>query len=262
MVARLAGVLADRRYWYLVPLFYMGLIASAELLIALAAPRAGLILHCAALSALLWHAASAARSRDRALLVCLALTPIMRAVGLWLSIPEICPSHQYLLASLPLFAATWVTARILGYSRGALGLTLRSLLIQMAVGLTGVIVGTLEYLILRPRPLAESLAWLDVWQPALILMVCTGLLEELIFRGLLLRAATGSLGTWGLWYSSLLFATMQSGYRCPVHLLFAFVVGAIWAWVVRHTGSLLGVALAHGLANVVALLVMPSLFAS
>jgi hypothetical protein len=132
----------------------------------------------------------------------------------------------------------------------------------MAVGLTGVIVGTLDYFILQPPPLANPLTWLDVWQPALILMVCSGLLEELIFRGLLLHAAMSRLGAWGLLYSSLLFATMQTGCRYPAHLFFAFVAGMVWAWVVRRTGSLLGVALAHGLTNVVALLIMPSLLAS
>lgn len=260
-MVRLVRVVADRRYWCLVPLCYLGLVASAELLIALAVPRAGMILHCLLLSVLLGHAAWAARSQDRALLACLALAPIMRIVGLWLSFPEICLSHQYLLASLPLFAATGMTTRVLGYSRDALGLTTRSLPIQIAVGSTGLIAGMLDYLILRPPSLASSLAWADVWQPALILLVCAGLLEELIFRGLLLRAAAGSLGGWGLWYSSLLFAALQIGYRSPAHLVLAFVMGAIWGWVVRHTGSLVGVALAHGLANVIVFLIMPSVLA-
>ena len=262
MMNRLTRMAADRRNWYLVPLSYAGLIASAELLIALAASRAGMILHCLLLTALLWHAAWTAHSKDRALLACLALAPIMRIVGLWLSFPEFSPCHKYLLVSLPLFAAAWVTARMLGYSRDALGLARRRLPVQMAVGLTGVIVGALDYLILRPPPLSRPLNWVDAWQPVLILLVCTGLLEELIFRGLLLRTAAGSLGVWGLWYSSLLFATMQTGYRSPAHILLSFVTAAIWAWVVRHTGSLLGVALAHGLTNVVALLILPSVLTS
>jgi hypothetical protein len=129
------------------------------------------------------------------------------------------------------------------------------------VGLTGLIAGVLDYFILRPPPLVGSLTWANVWQPILILLVCAGLLEELIFRGLLLRAATGSLGPWGLWYSSLLFATLQIGYRSPGHLVLAFSLGAIWAWTVQNTGSLVGVSLAHGLANVTVFLILPSLHA-
>jgi uncharacterized protein len=262
MATQLARVLQDRRYWFLVPLSYLGLIACAELLTALVAPRAGMILHCLLLPALLWHAAWAARSEDQALLACMAFAPLIRIVSLWLSLPEFSPLHHYLIASLPLFATVWVAGRTLGYSGHALALELRSLPVQMAVGLTGLIVGVLGYLILRPPPVATSLTWAEAWQPVLILLVCTGLLEELIFRGLLLRAGRDSLGSWGLWYTSVLFATMQIGYRSPAHFAFAFVMGAVWAWVVQRTGSLLGVALAHGLTNVVAFLVMPFVFGS
>ena len=257
MTTQLVRILEDRGPWFLVPLFYIGLISSAELLIAVAAPRAGMILHCLLLPGLLWHAACAARKQDRALLACLAFAPLTRIITLWLSFPELPQTRQHLLASLPLFAAVWVAWRMLGYSRHTFGLVLRGLPIQMAVGLTGLILGALEYLILRPPPLTSSLAFREVWQPVLILLVCTGLSEELIFRGLILRASTDCLGAWGLWYTALLFATMQIGQRSPAHFALAFVMGAVWAWIVRRTGSLLGVALAHGLTNIVVLLVMP-----
>jgi hypothetical protein len=84
-------------------------------------------------------------------------------------------------------------------------------------------------------------------------------LEGLTFRGLLLPAATASLGPWGLPYSALLFAAMQIGRRCPAHFLFALAMGAFFACVVHRTRSLSGVILAHGLANTLAFLVLPSL---
>ena len=63
MTTQLVRILEDRGPWFLVPLFYIGLISSAELLIAVAASRAGMILHCLLLPGLLWHAACAARKR-------------------------------------------------------------------------------------------------------------------------------------------------------------------------------------------------------
>jgi uncharacterized protein len=257
MAIQLAGVLRDRRYWFLVPLSYLGAIVVAELLTAFVLPCGGMLAHCLLLLALLGHAAWAARSQERALLVCLACAPLMRIVSLWLSFPELSLIHRSLIASLPLFAAFAVARRTLGYSRHALGLELGSLPVQMAVGLGGLVLGVLDYLILRPPPLITLLTWADAWQPLLILLLCTGLLEELIFRGLLLRASANRLGCWGIWYTSLLFATLQIGHRSPAHFAFSFAVGAVWAWIVQRTGSLSGVALAHGLTNVVAYLVMP-----
>ncbi|MCL7453270.1 MAG: CPBP family intramembrane metalloprotease [Anaerolineae bacterium] len=249
----LAPALRDPGRWFLVPLFYLALVATAELLAALANPRPGMILHCLLLLAMLWHASWAARAEGRALLVCLAFAPLIRIVSLWLSFPEFPLTYRYLAISLPLFAAVCVARRALGYSWSTLGLNLHGLPRQTAVALTGLLFGPLQYLILRPPPLS----WAEAWPPALILLLSSGLLEELIFRGLLLRASVDRLGRWGLWYSSLLFASLQLGQRSPAGFLFALWVGVFFAWLVLRTRSLLGVTLAHGLANAITFLVMP-----
>jgi uncharacterized protein len=253
----LAPALRDPGRWFLVPLLYLALVATAELLAALADPRWSLILHCLLLLAMLWHASWAARAEGRALLVCLAFAPLIRIVSLWLSFPEFPLTYRYLAISLPLFAAVCVARRALGYSWSTLGLNLRALPLQMAVGLTGLLFGPLQYLILRPPPLVPALGWAEAWPPALILLLSTGLLEELIFRGLLLRASVDRLGRWGLWYSALLFASLQLVQRSPAQFLFALWVGVFFAWLVLRTRSLLGVALAHGLVNAITFLVMP-----
>jgi uncharacterized protein len=182
-------------------------------------------------------------------------------VGSRLSAAGLTALSLILATSLPLFAAACIAGRFLGYPWQTLGLETRALPGQIAVASTGLGLGTLQYLILRPPPLAPAQTWAQIWPPALILLVSTGLLEELIFRGLLLRTATQALGAWGLAYSALLFATMQLGYRCPAHAAFAFAMGAFFACVVQRTRSLSGVTLAHGLANTLTFLVMPSVFA-
>ena len=111
----------------------------------------------------------------------------------------------YPIIYVPLLVAAFVTVRILGYSAEQIGLKIRLLPVQLAVALTGILFGVVEYHILMPEPLIAELTWQQVWLPALVLLVCTGFVEEFIFRGVLQRSAVGVFGWWGIVYVGLLF---------------------------------------------------------
>jgi hypothetical protein len=68
-----------------------------------------------------------------------------------------------------------------------------------------------------------------------------------------------ALGLSGIVIISLLFGAMHIGYRSPLAVVFACVVGYSFAYIVRRSGSLLGVSLAHGLANCTMLMLIPLL---
>jgi hypothetical protein len=94
---------------------------------------------------------------------------------------------------------------------------------------------------------------------ALVLMVSTGLAEELVFRGLIQRAATGAVGRFGFVYGAAVYAALYISYGSLPAVGWAWVVGLLFGWIVERTGSLFGVTLAHGFAALVALLAVPSL---
>ncbi|MGH2352075.1 MAG: lysostaphin resistance A-like protein, partial [Chloroflexota bacterium] len=130
--------------------------------------------------------------------------------------------------------------------------------LHLAVGLLGVPLGLLEYRILLPTPLAPGLAWPAVLLPALILLLSTGFAEELIFRGLMQRAAGAALGAWaGPLLITALFAVLHTGYRSWLDLAFVFLAGGLFAFLANRQGAIWGVSLAHGLTNIVLLLVGP-----
>jgi membrane protease YdiL (CAAX protease family) len=238
---------------------YLGAIGVAELLVTYVEPRLGMVVHCGVLLGLLFHSSRARGRATPAFLVSLAFAPLIRILSLSLPLTEFPLVYWYLLTSVPLFAAAWVAGRALGYDWGRLGLHLRGLPLQALIGLTGAAFGALEYLILRPEPLVPALRWADLWWPALVLLVSTGLLEEVIFRGLMQRAAGNVLGRWGMLYVALLFAVLHVGYRSLVDVLFVLGVGLFFGWTVERTRSLVGVTLSHGLTNIVLFLVMPFL---
>jgi membrane protease YdiL (CAAX protease family) len=238
-------------------LVYLALIALAELVTTFAEPRVGLTLHGGLLVILLLHTALASGHPYHRLLLGLSLAPLTRILSLSLPLVGFPLLYWYLVISVPLFVATVLTVRALGFSREQLGLTMRKIPVQFLVVLTGFTFGIAEYYILRPDPLIVSRTWQNVLVSGLILLVCTGFAEELIFRGVIQRASVQALGRFGLLYVALLFAVLHIGYKSVLDVVFVFIVALLFGWVAEATWSLVGISVAHGLTNIVLFLIMP-----
>jgi membrane protease YdiL (CAAX protease family) len=195
----------------------------------------------------------------RRLLLPLALVPLVRIISLSIPLAGIPQIWWYPIIYAPLFIACIVVMRISHFRAKQVGLTVGKWYVQLLIMLIGYLVGVGEYLILKPQALITNLTFQEIILPAIILTLSTGFVEELIFRGVLQRAAVDSFGNWGLVYISLLFAVMHMGYLSLIDVVFVFAVAMIFSFIVKFTGSLLGVSLAHGTANVVLYLVFPLL---
>ncbi|MFC1873302.1 lysostaphin resistance A-like protein [Chloroflexota bacterium] len=167
--------------------------------------------------------------------------------------------YWYPIIYLPLIFTAWVAGRHLNYSAREMGLTVQKLPLQVLVALSGFVFAIVEYYILRPQSLITQLTWAEVLFPALVLMVSTGFGEEFIFRGLLQRASKAALGKWNVIYVALLFTSFHLIHLSVIDIIFVFVVGLFFGWVVNKTGSLLGVTLAHGITNIGLYLIIPLL---
>lgn len=247
---------SGRSMW--IGLMYLAALTAAEVLTNLVEPRLGLLMHGVLLVALFFHTALSWEHPDHRLLLSLTFAPLIRLLSLSLPLAGFPTIYWYLIVSVPLFVAAAVAWRILGLSRTEIGINLRAFPLQMLVALTGLSLGYLEYRILQPAPLAQSLAWEEVWAPALILLICTGFAEELIFRGMMQQTAVEALGRgWGIVYVAALFAVLHVGYRSLTDVLFVFGVALFFGLVKSVTGSIVGVSLAHGLTNVLLFLTIP-----
>ncbi|MCJ7769146.1 MAG: CPBP family intramembrane metalloprotease, partial [Dehalococcoidales bacterium] len=156
--------------------------------------------------------------------------------------------------------------RILDYRPGDIGIRFGLLPLQLIIGLVGVGLGIVEYLILTPEPMVTELTWQTAWLPALVLLLSTGFVEEFIFRGVLQKTATEAFGGWGVVYVSFIFATLHIGWirtESPLAMLdivFVFIVALFFGWIVKKTGSLLGVTLSHGVTNIMLFIIAPFFF--
>jgi uncharacterized protein len=240
--------------------FYLAALALAELVATVINPRSGLLIDGILLVLILLQSSRRATRSEQKFLLTLALAPLIRLLSLSMPLLVFPYTFWYLVVGIPLFLSVFLVYRLIGYKPAEVGLSLGSgLPLQLAVGLTGLVFGYVEYRLLPPQLFTASFSQQNILLSALILLVFTGLLEELIFRGLMQRAALDAIKRLGPLYVSLVFAVLHIGYQSILNLVFVFLVGLFFSLVVARTRSILGVSLAHGLTNIMLYLVLPVL---
>ena len=237
---------------------YLIAIVVAELITSLRSVEAGVAVHLALLFVMPIHATFAPKP-VQALLIGLVLAPLIRVVSLAMPLAGLSPVNQYLLTSIPLVVAILVAMQTIGLTRREIGLRFTQPPLQLAIGLLGLPIGALAYAILRPQPLIAEPSWSSAVLPVLVFLLGVGFIEEMLFRGVLQTVARRELGEWGLWFATAVFAALHIGYLSPPFFGLVFIVGLAYAWIAMRTGSFVGVALAHGLTNVVVYLLLPLL---
>ncbi len=245
-----------------IAIIYLLAITLAELVTIFYVPVWGIVCYILILVAALLHSAIGLvdKYRYRQLVLSLALVPLVRILSLSMPLVNVPQLWWYPIIYAPLLAAAFVAMRILGYSAGQVGINLRFLPVQLAVALTGILFGVVEYQILTPESIIAELTWQQVWLPAVVLLVSTGFVEEFIFRGVIQLTAVEAFGWRGVVYVSLIFAVLHAGFLSWLDVVFVFVIALFFGWVVKKTGSLLGVTLSHGITNIMLFLVLPFLF--
>lgn len=236
---------------------FLLLIAGAETLIAFVSPQYGLALHSLLLVGLLLFCAIAPRESDSNLALSLTLMPLTRIISLAMPVTEFSRSLWYLAASLPLLVAAWLIIRHIGLTRRQLGIRPGNVLVQLMLMGGGLILGVISYNLLTPEPMSGNPPLSAFVLPIIILMLCTGFGEELIFRGVLQSTATPVLNRLTVLYVAIIYSVMHIGHLSLENALFIFAIGLVVGQVVRWSGSIFGVSLAHGLANVSMFLIMP-----
>lgn len=241
---------------------YLILVATAEAA-TIYDPAFGIAFHIAILFILLTHSVLAKNSAFSGFLLALAIVPLIRILSLSMPLAHFGYVMWFLLISIPIFIAIFTCMLIQKLSLKDVGIALpkaKDIPIEFGVVLLGPPVGILEYHILQPEPLLYELNPLLLIAPVLIMIIYTGFVEELAFRGLMQYHAIKTMGWWGILFVTIIFATMHIGNLIYWDVLLAFAVGGIYALVVKKTGSILGVSVSHGLVNVTLFLVAPLYF--
>lgn len=203
------------------------------------------------LSWALWH-----RDSSRNLFLALSLAPIIRIATIALPLPEFDEAYRYLVRAVPVLAGVIGIARALDLGPGDIGLTMRASGLQLLVAACGFALGAVQYRILEPEPLIDSLTWQNAAGPALALLVGSGIAEEVALRGVVQTQAE-RIWPWGWILAAAISALVHFGGSTAEHSVFIFGAALFFGWTVKVTRSIVGVILAHGLMTASTFVIFP-----
>ena len=245
---------------------YLILVAVAEFSMTLDHPKICIMSHAIILFLLLFHSVLE-WDKDEFLsrfLMALLLVPLIRILSFSLPYVHFNLVSWFIIVSVPIFIAIITIMWLQGLRPKDVGLlmpklTLRRMPIAAGVILVAIPIGVMEYFILKPNPL-PGLETADFISAVLILIICTGFLEELAFRGVPQYNAVRLFGKWvGIVIVSAFFGLLHAGNISPWNLdcVLAFSVGFLFSIVRERGGTIYGISIAHGLTNIVLFLIAP-----
>lgn len=192
------------------------------------------------------------------LLKCLTLAPLIRILSMSMPVAPLEQIHWFVIINAPLLVVVILFIKSQNLSLSHIGFKLGNPVLLLLIALSGVMLGVMDYNLLKPSPLIASPTLSNLLVPSVILMVFTGFSEEVIFRGLIQRNSEKMMGNLhALLLTSLLFAAMHIGWQSFPDLIFVFGVGIFYGYVFQKTRNLTGITLSHGITNITMFLVAP-----
>lgn len=247
---------------------YLAAVVASEATVAFVGAAYGVLCHAVVLIALLAFTVlepeplgspADAEAAPQALdvLPVLALVPLLRIVSLTMPLPALPELYWYGITGATLLLALALTGRFFsaewsretfaaGWSRA-----------QALVGLSGLPLGLLAYVVLRPEPLYPHLTPQLLAVGCLVLFLFNALTEELLFRGVLQRVLIDLFGKAGVVAAAGLFVVTYVGTRSAPYVVLIALVGLAFGRWVQVSGSLAGVVVAHALLSIGLVLVWP-----
>jgi membrane protease YdiL (CAAX protease family) len=270
---------------------YLILIALAEITVAYVSPQAGIFFHIIILCLLFIHSGFINKEKmsinklqwflikDKkkpsglvqilinkrvkltSILLALTLVPLIRILSLVMPLSHFPRIQWFIIIGVAVYLALFVLLFQQKINIKECGLQLptkKHIPIEVGIMLLGIPLGVAEYYILRPTPFIDSFSIGNLIVAVLILFIATGLMEEVIFRGLLQKKSTDILGVWpGIFFVTLIFAVLHIGNLSLLDILLVFSIGGLYAVVVKTTKTVLGVSISHTVVNVFLFLICP-----
>jgi membrane protease YdiL (CAAX protease family) len=203
------------------------------------------------------------RVKLTSLILALTLVPLIRILSLVMPLSHFPPIRWFIIIGTAVYLAFFVLIFQQKINRKEYGLQLpirKHLPIELGIILLGIPLGFAEFFILRPVPFIDSFSIENIVVAVLILFIATGLMEEIIFRGLLQKKSIDILGVWpGILFITFIFSMLHIGNLSFLDVLLVFCIGGLYAVVVKTTKTVIGVSISHTLVNVFLFIICPLL---
>lgn len=195
------------------------------------------------------------------LLLALTLAPLIRIMSLVMPLSNFPRIQWFIIVGIAVYISFIVLVIQQEIDIKKCGVRLpqtKHIPLELGIILLAVPMGFAEYLILKPEPFMSSFSIGSFIATILIFFIATGLMEELIFRGLIQKEAIETIGIWqGLLFVSILFAVLHIGNLSLLDVLLVFCIGGMYSLVVNKTKTIIGVTISHTITNVFLFVICP-----
>ena len=238
--------------------FPMSLIILAESLIFTGYMEAAMIVHALNLTFLIL---SFVYINNR-IYPALMLLPLFRLLNVAIPVFFQLTLFSYSFVYAPMFIPIYFILKEGFISRAEAGITWKGFWFYMPLAVVvGVALGWGEYTVLHAESLVPGSGMMYILALSVIMIVFVGLVEEFLFRSILLTVMEERLGfVAGLLASSVIFGIMHSGYHLPLEILYVSFAGVVFGLLFWLTRNLPVIALAHGVTNITLFLVAPDYY--
>jgi membrane protease YdiL (CAAX protease family) len=272
-------------------IIYLILITLAEITVAYVNPQTGVIFHIIILSILFIHSGYASKEKmslnelqwlyienykkpSRSIqksineitkiltvLISLTLAPLIRVLSLVMPLANFPRIQWFTIISVALYLSIFIVIQQQKITLTEYGFRWpkrKHIPTEIGIVLLAIPFGVMEYLILHPAPLVSSFSVENILVAVLILFIATGLIEEIIFRGILQKKTMNIMGAWqGMLFVTILFAMLHIGNLSFLDVLLVFFIGGLYSLVVNKTKTIIGVTASHTVVNIMLFIVCP-----
>ena len=187
--------------------------------------------------------------------------PVILLRIITLSMPQFfaSPLLQYSLIYAIMFMSIYFIVKSRNMSSKDLGIDFKRFHIYLPVGMIiGTIMAIIEYGILHPEPLIDTIGFIDVILISIVMFVFVGPVGEIIFRSILqVRLEKIFNPKYAILLSGAIFGMMYSSYGMVSEVLFATTFGIVNGYIFYKTRSLPFIVLVSGTANVMVFGILP-----
>lgn len=215
---------------------------------------------------LLHHYLFANADPNRYKLLLLSAIPLLRLISMAMPVGLVEPLYRYPMVGIPVFVSVALILRETALPWSQLGLQLppiqrtEQVWENILIALSGIPLGIMGYYFADPIPLVTTLNWPEIFASLLVVILYVALLEEIVFRGMLLHVLAHTFGLVGVVFSSIIYTALFSSYYTIEGIILMGVASLLYGWHVNESGSILPATISHTLMIAGMVIVWPIVF--
>lgn len=247
-------------------LAYIFAFAAIELQTVWIAPKLGTLYYGIILVILLHHYLLSTSDPNRNKLLLLTPIPLLRLISMAMPVGHVDPLYRYPMVGIPVFISLALILKEADLPWSQLGLQLprirrtEQIWENILIALSGIPLGIMGYYFADPIPLVTTFNWAEVIASLLVVILYVALLEEIVFRGMLLHTLVHSYGQVGILISSIIYTILFASYYSVQGIVLMGFASLLYNWHAHESRSILAATISHTLMITGMLIIWPIVF--